>query len=119
MTIYKAIALSFLIVVVACAPASHDMPGAQPTIRRVLPIEVTYSWIQKNIFAPKCMDCHSANQGDGDGLKKANFDSYNSTMKVVMPLNPMLSSLYTSIADHSMPKNGNPLSDHDMEVILD
>ena len=89
-----------------------------------------YSWIKANIFESKCMDCHSAHQGDGDGLDKANFDSYEGVLKTITPKDPEKSDLYIMVKTKMMPKGmdampgmpakpGVPLNAGELQAISD
>lgn len=89
-----------------------------------------YSWMKANIFDSKCMDCHSAHQGDGDGLEKANFDSYEGVLKTVSPMHPETSALYIMVKTKKMPKGmgampgmpakpGVPLNAGELQAISD
>ncbi len=74
------------------------------------------SWIQKNILVPKCVTCHSAKVGDGDGLVKANFDSLTGVLAQVQPGLPETSPIYRSVKDHVMPK---PMGEMDPAYLND
>ena len=82
---------------------SRLAPGAQQLTAP------SFGSIQSTIFSARCMDCHSANQGDGDGLDSANFDSYEETLKVVNPFHPETSRLYLAVASQKMPKGMDPM----------
>lgn len=69
----------------------------------------SFSWIRDNILNKRCLDCHSAKQGDGDGLDDANFDSYAGVLKVVKPFHPELSKLFKAVASKKMPKGMDPM----------
>ena len=113
-------------------PGFH-VPDAPASI--ISPLAVTnghakYSWIKANIMDSKCMDCHSAHQGDGDGLDKANFDSYEGVLNTITPSHPETSKLYIMVQTKKMPKGmdampgmpakpGVPLNRGELQAISD
>lgn len=93
--------------------AKIEAAPSEPTTGTFMPRtdapQATYSWIRDNIFSVKCMDCHSQHDGDGDGLKKANFDSYEQTLSVVRAGSPEKSKLYIAVFTKKMPKAMDPM----------
>jgi uncharacterized protein YjbI with pentapeptide repeats len=68
------------------------------------PAQPHFAWFKQNILSPRCLMCHSTTQGDGDGLDKANFDTYENLMKQVKPGDPMHSPLYLVLFNKEMPR---------------
>lgn len=71
----------------------------------------TYSSIQTNILNEKCLRCHSSGT--------YNFSSYTSLMQsgVTIVNSPETSLLYTSTANHRMPRSGSPLNSQQLDAI--
>ena len=63
-----------------------------------------YAWFRRSVIAPRCLMCHSEIQGDGDGLEKANFDSYEGVVKMVKPGDALHSPLFMALANKKMPR---------------
>lgn len=99
-----------LLILSACGKSNGSDPAVPPQ-EKAKPIndQAKFAWIYANIIGPKCLDCHSANQGDGDGLDKANFDSFDGVMKMVTPLHPETSRLYVAVESKKMPKGMDPM----------
>lgn len=68
--------------------------------------EVTFDELKAEILAPSCLRCH----------KK--MDSAENLEKWIDREKPEASKLYVRVKDGTMPKNGAPLSDPQMQMIL-
>ena len=86
--------------------------------------KASFSWIHKNIIQPKCLMCHSATQGDGDGLVAANFDDYTGVLKMVKIGDPEHSPIYIAVKTRKMPRPmegmpAEPLNDDELRALSD
>ncbi|MGZ3653161.1 MAG: c-type cytochrome domain-containing protein [Bdellovibrionota bacterium] len=126
----KTILISFAtFAIIGCGNHKNDSAIVTAPVRATNG-QASYAWIRANIIDPKCMDCHSANQGDGDGLDKANFDTFEGVLKVITPGQPETSLLYKMVLSKKMPKGmdampgmpakpGVPLTDSELQAISD
>lgn len=107
-------------------PTPPPTPGPNP-----IPVEVepNFSSIQKNVFIPYCVKCHSPNNEKGaDPVAQVDLSTYKSTLEgitelgesVVIPGRPLDSALFTTMRDGRMPRpNKSPrLSANVTEAIL-
>ena len=79
-------------------PTPTPMPTPTPT-----PANATYTWVNNNIFKPRCVSCHGTNGSAG-----YNFTSYTNTMKRGIRAGDGASSaVYLSVEYEIMP-SGSP-----------
>lgn len=75
---------------------------------------VTYSRVNSEIFAPKCLQCHGTNR------QLPNLSSYSSfatNTRYVQPGNANGSLLYKMIQTGMMPQSSPPLSQSEIELV--
>ena len=72
----------------------------------------TYSYVNANIIAPNCLDCHNA-MYSGGGIR---FDNYNSTIGAISKSSSANSKMYQAILARRMPPSG-PLTTLQTEQI--
>jgi uncharacterized membrane protein len=112
--------LVVIVAVVLVAGCGKENPRRQRRIETSAAISwgasPTFSWIQANIFKPKCEKCHSGE----DASKKIDLSSYDAIMagpKIITPGNPALSRLFKAVDTGRMPKKANKLSDAEIGAI--
>jgi len=61
------------------------------------PEQIVFSHIQQFVFKNNCMECHNSNDKE-DGIDLTNYATVlNGFKEIVIPYNPLLSKLYTSL----------------------
>ncbi|MCB0364655.1 MAG: hypothetical protein H6624_06510 [Bdellovibrionaceae bacterium] len=92
-------------------PGSNGLGDLKPTFKSVSAV----------IFANKCVECHSgAKTPHGIDLSSYGvIKGNNSFPPLLVPGNPLASSLYRSIANDSMPKDRPPLSFQEKQAIYE
>lgn len=81
--------------------------------------EPTYASLQKKVFKPKCVSCHSG-AGAPHGVTCTSYDAllHNGMFPpLVVPGNPEASSLYQVVANGTMPKGQASLSANQLSAI--
>ena len=76
----------------------------------------TYTSIAANILSRKCTSCHGGANGTAGGV---NLMSYGATLNAVTVGRPLVSALFTSVQNNSMPNNGSPLTNDEKMAIYD
>lgn len=83
----------------------------------------TYSWINKNIFQPKCAtQCHQPGNPDGDVeflSYQVLLDSEGLLDKPIVPGSPEESGVWIQVHRKTMPKSLEKLSDPEVKAIYD
>jgi hypothetical protein len=74
----------------------------------------SYSNVREHILKPRCFACHT---GSGNGVLNADFSSYETTMDSVKPGDLQGSPLFVSIFGKTMPKEGGPLSNGEINFV--
>ncbi len=74
-----------------------------------------FSFIQRVIIEPKCLQCHmGANAALG-----VNLSSYADILESIVPYQPAQSKFFTVIESGSMPKGGERLTDSEIQRVYD
>jgi mono/diheme cytochrome c family protein len=77
----------------------------------------SFQVLSEDIFAPKCLSCHSGPNGSG-GVDLSSYNSIVATSaNLVVSGQPSASRLYTEVATGDMPDGGPPLSTDEIEAI--
>ena len=100
--------LAFLM---GCMEAKHD-PGSGKFSAGYGKLEPTFESINRKIFGPKCVSCHSGSDAP-HGIDITTYEKIiNGSVfpPLVVPGSPENSSLYNSVMNNSMPKDSQPLS---------
>ncbi len=77
----------------------------------------TYSWIQKNIFAPQCLACHNGTVSSSTASGSNSFDTYADAVQFLIPGDPENSILYQQVSTGQMPQSGPALSAAETQAI--
>lgn len=107
---------------IAGTPASggNTGGGVSPTTTTTLapapvPLQATFTSIERNILGPKCVACHSAS----NAKKGYAYDSYKAVMKSVSTSNPSASRLYKISQKGVMPPRPRAqLNSDELRLIL-
>lgn len=89
--------------------SGYTISGSEPSPAPTMPpinSSTTFQSLRMNIFVPKCLGCHSGNNPPAG----FSFDSYQETVRAVVPGNPTQSILLASVKNGSMPRGALPLS---------
>lgn len=91
----------------ACGmPSKSNLDYAESRSQSLDPqSQVDFNMLKTEILAPKCLSCHSQAASE-NGIKNW-----------VTPGDPESSALFKMTENGTMPKNGNPLSTRDLELI--
>lgn len=73
----------------------------------------TYTWLNTNVFQPKCVGCHGGSNPRGG----YSMTTFNNVRTRVVPGNANASDLYLRTDDGSMPQGGAPLSSTEMNAL--
>src|SRR4051812_30268483 len=110
---YEKLEVLFTIIFIsAFVNSSCSRPGDGTEIP--LPI---YSWLNRNIFQPKCVSCHTT----GNAAYGVDLSSYSQTIATGSSIagDPSKSTLYIQTQAGLMPKSGVPLSASENKAISD
>ena len=79
----------------------------------------SYQTIREQIFKPSCLRCHSGDDA-AMGVDLSNYSTIiNSGLEVVIPKEPLNSTLYLNVQSGRMPPDGPRLSDAEIKIIFD
>jgi uncharacterized membrane protein len=91
------------------APAGSGTIVSEPDT-----LEATFSSLEKNIFAPKCVQCHGAKLA----RSRVRMDSYDEVLLKVVPGSRKLSDIFFEVQSGEMPPIPEPmLTPEEIEVV--
>lgn len=118
---FKSFTLLIVVTVITgCMKASHS-PGRENLGNGFGKLVPTFESLNRKIIETRCVECHSGSKTP-HGIDLSTYEKImygNVFPPLVVPGEPMRSSLYTSVVDNSMPKNRKPLSTIEKKALFD
>lgn len=84
-------------------------------------LEPSFESLDRKILETRCIECHSGKDAP-HGIDLSTYEKImygNVFPPLVVPGEPMKSTLYTSVIDNSMPKNRKPLTAIEKKALFD